>query len=88
MRVLELIRQHVPQVPVIVRTRFDKDMVMLKAAGAAEVIPDAFEVSLSLATHTFSQIGLPEDEVNRLVLAERRSHYTHLKESQGSGVIN
>jgi hypothetical protein len=54
---------------------------MLKAAGAAEVIPDAFEVSLSLATHTFSQLGLPEDEVNRLVLAERRSQYTHLKDT-------
>ena len=81
LKVLELIRQHMPNVPVIVRTRFEKDMAMLTEAGAAEVIPDAFEVSLSLATHTLSQLGLPEDEVNRLVLAERRSQYTHLKET-------
>jgi CPA2 family monovalent cation:H+ antiporter-2 len=80
LRVLDLIKQHMPQVPVIVRTRFDKDMAMLKAAGATEVIPDAFEVSLSLATHTLTQLGLPVEEVNRLVLAERRSQYTHLKE--------
>ena len=86
LRVLELIQQHMPQVPVIVRTRFDKDMAMLKAAGASEVIPDAFEVSLSLATHTFSQLGLPQDEVNRLVLAERRSQYTHLKDAQVSNL--
>ena len=88
LKVLELIRHHMPQVPVIVRTRFDKDMALLKAAGAAEVIPDAFEVSLSLATHTLSQLGLPEEEVNRLVLAERRSQYTHLKETQGPEAIN
>ena len=80
LRVLDLIKQHMPHVPVIVRTRFDKDMAMLKAAGATEVIPDAFEVSLSLATHTLTQLGLPVEEVNRLVLAERRSQYTHLKE--------
>ena len=86
LRVLELIQQHMPQVPVIVRTRFDKDMAMLKAAGASEVIPDAFEVSLSLATHTLSQLGLPQDEVNRLVLAERRSQYTHLKDAQVSNL--
>ena len=88
LKVLELIRHHMPQVPVIVRTRFDKDLALLKAAGAAEVIPDAFEVSLSLATHTLSQLGLPEEEVNRLVLAERRSQYTHLKETQGPEAIN
>ena len=88
LKVLELIRHHMPQVPVIVRTRFDKDLALLKAAGAAEVIPDAFEVSLSLATHTLSQLGLPEEEVNRLVLAERRSQYTHLKETQGPEATN
>jgi len=88
LRVLDLIKQHMPHVPVIVRTRFEKDMAMLKSAGAAEVIPDAFEVSLSLATHTFSQLGLPEDEVNRLVLAERRSQYTHLKEAQAASPVN
>ena len=88
LKVLELIQQQMPQVPVIVRTRFDKDLALLKAAGAAEVIPDAFEVSLSLATHTLSQLGLPEEEVNRLVLAERRSQYTHLKETQGPEATN
>lgn len=81
LRVLDLIKQHMPQVPVIVRTRYEKDMAMLKTAGATEVIPDAFEVSLSLATQTFSQLGLPQEEVNRLVLAERRSQYVHMKDA-------
>ena len=80
LRVIELLRAHVPQVPVIVRTRDDHDMALLKQAGAHEVVPDAFEVSLSLATHTLSLMGLPAEQVNRLVLSERESQYAGLKE--------
>jgi len=80
LRVIELVRGHVPHVPVVVRTRDDHDMALLKQAGAHEVVPDAFEVSLSLATHTLSLMGMPEERVNRLVLTERQSQYAGLKE--------
>ena len=80
LRVIELVRAHVPQVPVVVRTRDDHDMGVLKMAGAHEVVPDAFEVSLSLATHTLGLMGLPTERVNRLVLTERESQYARLKE--------
>jgi hypothetical protein len=45
------------------------------------VIPDAFEVSLSLATHTLSLLGLPEDKINHLVFTQRHSQYAGLKEN-------
>jgi CPA2 family monovalent cation:H+ antiporter-2 len=79
LRVIELVRAHVPQVPVIVRTRDDHDMALLKQAGAHEVVPDAFEVSLGLATHTLNLMGLPAERVNRLVASERASQYAGLK---------
>ena len=81
LRVIELVNKHAPQVPVIVRTRDDHDMLLLKQAGAHEVIPDAFEVSLSLATHTLSLLGLPEDKINHLVFTQRHSQYAGLKEN-------
>ena len=81
LRVIELVRAHVPQVPVIVRTRDDHDMGLLKQAGAQEVVPDAFEVSLSLATHTLNLMGQPADRVNQLVRSERASQYAGLKET-------
>lgn len=80
LKVLEWVKLHVPHVPVMVRTRDDHDMNLLKEAGASEVIPDAFEVSLSLATQTLARLGFPEQQVNRLVLGQRRSHYAGLKE--------
>ena len=79
LRVIDLVRTHVPQVPVIVRTRDNHDMGLLKQAGAREVVPDAFEVSLSLATHTLNLMGLPPERVNRLVASERESQYAGLK---------
>lgn len=86
LQVLALVKAHVPGVPVIVRTRDDHDMNLLKQAGAREVIPDAFEVSLSLATQTLTHLGLPEPQVNRLVIAQRQSQYASLK-NDGSDLI-
>ena len=79
LQVLAMVQLHVPQVPVLVRTRDDHDMALLKQAGAREIIPDAFEVSLSLATQTLSLLGLPEQQVNRLVAGQRQSQYANLK---------
>jgi len=79
LQVLALVKAEVPQVPVIVRTRDDQDMALLRQAGASEVIPDAFEVSLSLATQTLSLLGLPEQRISHLVNGQRQSQYASLK---------
>ena len=50
-----------------------------RLGALADVVPDAFEVSLSLATHTLSLMGLPAEQVQRLVTSERESQYAGLK---------
>lgn len=80
LKVLEVVRQHAPQVPVLVRTRDAHDMVLLKQSGAHEVIPDAFEVSLSLATHTLSLLGMEEEKINHLVHSHRHTQYAGMKD--------
>jgi len=79
--VIALVHKHAPSVPVLVRTRDEHDMVLLKQAGAHEVIPDAFEVSLSLATHTMSLLGVEEEKINQLVFIQRHTQYAGLKET-------
>jgi len=79
--VISLVHKHAPTVPVLVRTRDEHDMVLLKQAGAHEVIPDAFEVSLSLATHTMSLLGVEEEKINQLVFIQRHTQYAGLKET-------
>jgi CPA2 family monovalent cation:H+ antiporter-2 len=79
--VIALVHKHAPTVPVLVRTRDEHDMVLLKQAGAHEVIPDAFEVSLSLATHTLAILGVPDEKINQLVFIQRHTQYAGLKET-------
>ena len=59
MKVLANIRAHAPQVPVIVRTQDDHDLEALQKAGATEVVPEAIEGSLMLASHALALVGVP-----------------------------
>lgn len=81
LKVLEWVKLHVPHVPVVVRTRDDHDTNLLKTAGASEVIPDAFEVSLSLATQTLTRLGFAEQQLRLLVSEQRRTQYAGLKDA-------
>ena len=58
---------HAPTVPVIVRTIDDTDLERLQAAGATEVVPEAIEGSLMLASHALALVGVPMRRVIRLV---------------------
>ena len=60
-------RAHAPQVPVIVRTIDDGDLERLRAAGATEVVPEAIEGSLMLASHALALVGVPMRRVIRIV---------------------
>ncbi|MGZ5182296.1 MAG: cation:proton antiporter, partial [Ramlibacter sp.] len=59
LKVLACTRAHAPQVPVIVRTQDDHDLEKLQAAGATEVVPEALEGSLMLASHALALVGVP-----------------------------
>ena len=68
-----------PGLPVIVRVKDDSDMDRLHEAGAAEVVPEAFESSLMLASHALLLSGVPISRVVRRVRTVRDSRYGLLR---------
>ena len=79
LRILNLAREHAPQVPVIVRTIDDADLERLRAAGATEVVPEAIEGSLMMASHVLALVGVPMRRVIRVVQEQRDARYGLLR---------
>jgi len=79
MKVLAHIREHAPQVPVVVRTQDDHDLELLQKAGATEVVPEAIEGSLMLASHALALVGVPMRRVIRIVQDQRDARYNLLR---------
>ncbi len=79
LKVLANARAHAPTVPVIVRTEDDHDLEKLQAAGATEVVPEAIEGSLMLASHALALVGVPMRRVIRVVQDQRDARYNLLR---------
>ena len=79
LKVLSNTQAHAPTVPVIVRTGDDHDLEKLQAAGATEVVPEAIEGSLMLASHALALVGVPMRRVIRLVQDQRDARYNLLR---------
>jgi monovalent cation:H+ antiporter-2, CPA2 family len=79
MKVLSNVHAHASQVPVIVRTQDDRDLEVLQAAGATEVVPELLEGSLMLASHTLALVGVPMRRVIRIVQEQRDARYNLLR---------
>ena len=79
LKILRLVQAHAPAVPVIVRTIDDTDIERLQAAGATEVVPEAIEGSLMLASHALALVGVPMRRVIRLVQQQRDARYGLLR---------
>ena len=79
MKILRLAQERRPDLPVLVRTVDDTDLERLKAAGAAEVVPEVLEGSLMLAFQTLLLLGVPASHVLRSVRAAREARYDILR---------
>ena len=79
LKILRLVQAHAPTVPVIVRTLDDTDIERLQAAGATEVVPEAIEGSLMLASHALALVGVPMRRVIRVVQDQRDARYSLLR---------
>ena len=79
LKVLAHTQSHAPQVPVIVRTKDDHDLHKLQQAGATEIVPEALEGSLMLASHALALVGVPMRRVIRAVQEQRDARYNLLK---------
>ena len=79
LKVLGNTHTHAPHVPVIVRTQDDHALEKLRAAGATEVVPEAIEGSLMLASHALALVGVPMRRVIRIVQDQRDARYNLLR---------
>ena len=79
LKILRLVREHAPKVPVVVRTIDDADLETLRAAGATAVVPEAIEGSLMLASHALVLVGVPMRRVIQMARDARDARYGLLR---------
>ena len=79
LRVLHHSHEQAVNVPVVVRTIDDVDLEKLRQAGATEVVPEAIEASLMLASHALALVGVPMRRVIRIVQDQRDARYNLLR---------
>ncbi|MFC4929019.1 monovalent cation:proton antiporter-2 (CPA2) family protein [Massilia sp. GCM10023247] len=79
LKVLHLVHELAPSLPVIVRSHDDSDLDLLRQAGATEVVPEALESSLMLASHALVVVGVPLRRVVHRVQSARDERYASLR---------
>lgn len=79
MKILHIVQENYPQLPVIVRTVDDTNMEALREAGAAEVVPEILEGSLMLASHALMLLGVPLNRVVKRIRTFREERYKLFK---------
>ena len=79
LRVIHRVRELRPDVAIVARARDQDDIEKLYAAGAAEVVPEALESSVMLATHALALSGIPMHKVIKRLREMREHHYALLR---------
>jgi len=68
-----------PDLPIVVRASDEKDMARLSQGGATEVVPEAFEGSIILASHALALIGVPLNRIVRRIRDIRNQRYALMR---------
>jgi CPA2 family monovalent cation:H+ antiporter-2 len=79
LHLVERVRELRPDLPVVARSREEDDAERLFQAGVAEVVPEALESSVMLATHALALMGVPLHRVIRRLRELREQHYAMLR---------
>ncbi|WP_126447198.1 monovalent cation:proton antiporter family protein [Sulfuricystis multivorans] len=79
LRLVERVRELRPDLAIVARAREEEDIEKLYAAGVAEVVPEALESSVMLATHALALTGVPMHRVVRRLRELREQHYALLR---------
>ncbi len=74
-RITELARRLSPQIHIIVRTRFLREMEPLYQLGANEVIPEEFETSVEIFSRVLGKYLHPRGEIEKFVAEIRSEGY-------------
>ncbi|MFV0663851.1 monovalent cation:proton antiporter-2 (CPA2) family protein [Denitromonas sp.] len=75
LRVIHHVQAIRPGLPVVARAVDETEMAKLSDAGAAEVVTEAFEGSIMLASHALALIGVPLNRVLRRIRQIRNQRY-------------
>ena len=78
--VLGLVRNLRPGLPVMVRATDESQVDKLRAAGAAEVVPETLEAALMITAHALLLLDVPLARVLRRIQEQRTSRYQLLRE--------
>jgi CPA2 family monovalent cation:H+ antiporter-2 len=79
LRVIHHVHAIRPDLPVIARASDEAELAKLSEAGAAEVVTEAFEGSIMLASHALALIGVPINRVVRRVREIRSERYALMR---------
>jgi monovalent cation:H+ antiporter-2, CPA2 family len=78
-KILHLVNDYFPGLPVVVRTVDDSNMERFRDAGASEVVPEVLEGSLMLASHALVLLGVPLNRVVKRIRIFREERYKMFK---------
>jgi len=80
LRVLDVVRDLRPGLPVMARTRDEGHVDELRRAGAVEVVPETLEAALMIAAHALLLLDVPFTRVLRRIQQQRVDRYRLLGE--------
>lgn len=78
-KILHIVNDYFPNLPVVVRTVDDTNMERFRDAGASEVVPEVLEGSLMLASHALVLLGVPLNRVVKRIRLFREERYKMFK---------
>jgi monovalent cation:H+ antiporter-2, CPA2 family len=82
-RVVEVARSLNPELHIIARTRFVREIEPLFGLGANEVIPEEYETSVEIFTRVMHRYQVPTDAIARFVDVVRARGYNLLRTTNG-----
>jgi len=82
-RCTKVVRQHMPNVPIIVRAKDLASDKELYSAGATSIVPETYETGLQMGGAVLKSVGISENEVNRIKNQFRLGNYIMAHEDDG-----
>ena len=77
-KLVTLLREHYPTLKIITRAYDHEHKKRLELLGVTSVVPEITEPSLLLSTSLLEQLGMPKDEIERLLSKCRQNNYALL----------
>lgn len=89
LKIVQQVRAHYPDLPIVVRSHDNSEADTLLAYGASDVIPEALEASLVLASHLLLKLGVSRERVHERIAQTRSQHYEILRRVyQGDDILS